>query len=287
MIKVDAKNLLGDWTEADVDLTEVTFEGHTVNKLEVTDSNTCYIYQAPLSTDTQVRASGEIYIPSTNTNVDSVRFQVNSVGVSGTIIDAEITATDEWVNVSDIVDVDSSSTFEFNIYLLAGGRTYGLNVGDYILFRNVKAVDASDRVKVNAKNVITNGTFDSGDDWAIDAGSSWSIGSGKLTFNGATVGGVYQDIPALIENHFYKISYTITDSNQDSSSDELIISNKAYPGENTCIRCDNGRHSSYIQARENLDGTFYDKLRFYVLDNSAVFSIDDVELVDVTNKFVV
>lgn len=99
------------------------------------------------------------------------------------------------------------------------------------------------QVVAASTNMISNGTFDNGDDWATNNGAAWTIGSGYATYdyNGGN-GRLYQEAAQMISatqiNTAYTVKFTITKVSGTDGNPSLALVN--YNGTVVYVNWTNG-----------------------------------------------
>ena len=127
--------------------------------------------------------------------------------------------------------------------------------------------------------LVTNGTFDTSDDWSHSA--QWSIGSGKASYNGSGSGKLYQTGKNLVGTKNYILTFDVSNA---STYANIWIGNQAglnsYTASATYQTYYNGTNAVLLEGANIGTET---TLAFYANNIGSSFSIDNISLKEVAN----
>ena len=181
----------------------------------------------------------------------------------------------EWNKVEYYVTISTASN-NYITFLIAGsaGEFYLDNVsaqivgGNPAIMTNMTASDIENGSPY--ANIVQNSDFATDSDWNNNVGNDWQIVNGKLILTTTSSNNINQGGLGLVQNKFYKIVFTIT--NTTLGGVRIRLGTGSFSSTYT-----DGTHTLYLQQT-----TTNDAFRFYS-DSSGVFNgeIDNVTVTEV------
>ena len=190
-----------------------------------------------------------------------------------------------YIEGKDQTTITANGTY--NLFIVAGSHPYTIDFYGDINFAgsisniSVKQVNGNPAMMTNMTasdiengspyaNIVQNSDFATDSDWNNNVGNDWQIVNGKLILTTTSSNNINQGGLGLVQNKFYKIVFTIT--NTTLGGVRIRLGTGSFSSTYT-----DGTHTLYLQQT-----TTNDAFRFYS-DSSGVFNgeIDNVTVEEV------